>query len=116
MITMKHLIYLCFFSLLSQGALSQSQLDFTVCFADSIKSTILNEHRSLLIYTPYADTKTKPSTTETYPVLYVFEMNCQQTNNLSFSYDVSYLKSGSYPKTTGMGEDVVYISFKSLLR
>ncbi len=58
-----------FFSLLSPETLAKSQPDFTV----GIKSTILNEQRSVLIYTPYANTKTKPSTTETYPVLYVLD-------------------------------------------
>lgn len=70
---MKHLIYLCFFTLLTQGAIAQSQPDFTLGFADSIKSSVLNEQRPLFIYTPYANTKTKPSTEETYPVLYVLD-------------------------------------------
>jgi predicted alpha/beta superfamily hydrolase len=70
---MKHLIYLCFFTFLVQGVHAQSQPDFTIGFADSIKSTILNEQRSLLIYTPYANKKIKPSTKETYPVLYVLD-------------------------------------------
>jgi predicted alpha/beta superfamily hydrolase len=70
---MKQLIYLCFFTFIAQGTLAQSQPDFTMGFADSIKSTILNEQRSLLIYTPYANKKIKPSTKETYPVLYVLD-------------------------------------------
>lgn len=70
---MKHLIYLCFFTLLTQDAIAQSQHDFTMGFADSIKSTILNEQRQLFIYTPYAIKKIKPSTKETYPVLYVLD-------------------------------------------
>lgn len=70
---MKHFIYLCFFTLLAQGVIAQSQPDFTIGFADSIKSTSLNEQRLLLIYTPYANKKIKPSTKETYPVLYVLD-------------------------------------------
>lgn len=70
---MKHLISLFFFTLLAQGTVAQSQPDFTMGFADSIKSTILNEQHSLLIYTPYANKKIKPTTKETYPVLYVLD-------------------------------------------
>jgi predicted alpha/beta superfamily hydrolase len=70
---MKHLLYLCFFTFIVQGVLAQSQPDFTLGFADSIKSTILNEQRSLFIYTPYANKKIQPSTEETYPVLYVLD-------------------------------------------
>jgi predicted alpha/beta superfamily hydrolase len=70
---MKHLIYLCFYIFLTQGAIAQSHPDFTLGFADSIKSTVLNEQRQLLIYTPYAEKKIKPSTKETYPVLYVLD-------------------------------------------
>jgi predicted alpha/beta superfamily hydrolase len=71
--TMKHLIYLCLFILITQEAITQSQTDFTLGFADSIKSTILNEQRPLLIYTPYSNKKIKHSTKETYPVLYVLD-------------------------------------------
>jgi len=70
---MKHLIYLCFFTYIVPGVRAQSQADFTLGFADSITSTILNEQRPLLIYTPYAHTKTKAFTKETYPVLYVLD-------------------------------------------
>lgn len=70
---MKHFIYLCFFTLLTQGVFAQSQPDFTLGFADSIKSTILSEQRPLLIYTPYANKKVKPATKETYPVIYVLD-------------------------------------------
>jgi uncharacterized protein len=70
---MKHLIYLCFFTFIVQGILAQSQANFTLGFADSIQSTILNEQRSLFIYTPYADRKIKPFTKETFPVLYILD-------------------------------------------
>ena len=70
---MKHLLYLCLFILLAQGAIAQSQTDFTLGFADSIKSSVLNEQRQLLIYTPYANKKIKASTKERYPVLYVLD-------------------------------------------
>lgn len=70
---MKHLLYLCFFTFLAQGTLAQTQPNFTMGFADSLKSTLLNEQRQLLIYTPYANKKIKPSTNETYPVLYVLD-------------------------------------------
>ena len=69
---MKHLLYLFFISLLTHVTVAQSQPNFTLGFSDSIKSTILNEQRQLLIYTPY-NTKIKSSTKETYPVLYVLD-------------------------------------------
>jgi hypothetical protein len=47
---------------------------------------------------------------------YVLETNYQQTKNLSFSFDASYFNAGSYPKTTGKGKDVIYVSFKSTLK
>ena len=70
---MKHLICLCFFTLIAQGTVAQSKPDFTIGFADSIESNVLNEQRPLLIYTPYANTKVKSDTKETYPVLYVLD-------------------------------------------
>jgi len=44
---------------------------------------------------------------------YLLETNYQQTKNLSFAFDASYFDAGSYPKTTGKGKDVTYLSFKS---
>lgn len=70
---MKNLIYCCFFTLLAQIIFAQSRPDFTIGSADSIHSKILNENRPLLIYTPYAAKKIKPSTKEIYPVLYVLD-------------------------------------------
>lgn len=70
---MKHLIYLCYFTLLVQGAIAQSQPNFNMGFTDSIKSTVLNEQRQLLIYTPYSNKKIKSATRVTYPVLYILD-------------------------------------------
>lgn len=47
---------------------------------------------------------------------YVLETNYQQTKNLSFSFDASYFNAGSYPKETGNGKDITYISFKSTFK
>jgi hypothetical protein len=47
---------------------------------------------------------------------YVLETNYQQTKNLSFSFDASYFNAGSYPKGTGNGKDVTYLSFKSTFK
>ncbi|MBF2709899.1 alginate export family protein [Flavobacterium soyangense] len=47
---------------------------------------------------------------------YVLETNYQQTKNLSFSFDASYFDAGSYPKATGNGKDVTYLSFKSTFK
>jgi len=48
--------------------------------------------------------------------LYVIETNYQQTKNVSFALDASYFKAGNYPKATGAGKDILYLSFKSTLR
>ncbi|AZA92926.1 Uncharacterised protein [Chryseobacterium nakagawai] len=47
---------------------------------------------------------------------YVLETNYQQNSNLSFALDASYFKAGSYPKTTGVGDDILYLSFKTTLK
>ncbi len=47
---------------------------------------------------------------------YVVETNYQLTKNLSFSFDVSYFKVGNYPKATGSGKDITYVSFKSTFK
>jgi len=47
---------------------------------------------------------------------YVVETNYQLTKNLLFSFDVSYFKPGSYPKATGSGKDITYVSFKSTFK
>ncbi len=48
--------------------------------------------------------------------LYVIETNYQQTKNLSFAIDASYFKGGSYPKATGNGKNITYLSFKSTFK
>lgn len=47
---------------------------------------------------------------------YVLETNYQQTKNVSFSFDASYFDAGSYPKTTGNGKEVTYLSLKSTFK
>lgn len=42
--------------------------------------------------------------------------NYQQTKNLSFSFDASYFRADSYPKETGKGKDITYVSFKSTFK
>ncbi|MGK2863034.1 MAG: alpha/beta hydrolase-fold protein [Chitinophagaceae bacterium] len=70
---MKYLIFIAFFTPLTSGAIAQSQADFTLGFADSLQSTLLNEKRQLLVYTPYSGKQVKPFRNETYPVLYVLD-------------------------------------------
>lgn len=48
--------------------------------------------------------------------LYDVETNYQQSKNLSFSFDASYFRAGSYPKATGSGKDITYVSFKSTFK
>ncbi|WP_071781074.1 alpha/beta hydrolase-fold protein [Adhaeribacter aquaticus] len=55
------------------GATAQSQMKFSLGFADSVKSSVLNEQRHLLVYTPYAGKQTRATSTQTYPVLYVLD-------------------------------------------
>lgn len=47
---------------------------------------------------------------------YVLETNYQQNKNLSFSVDASYFDAGSYPKSTGTGDDIFYMSLKSTFK
>ena len=56
------------------------------------------------------------STNKTLGKYYVLETNYQQTKNLSFSFDASYFDAGNYPKATGNGKDVTYVSFKSTFK
>jgi len=70
---MKYLIFLAFFTHLDSEVNAQSQTDFTLGFADSIQSTLLNEQRQLLVYTSYSGKKRKPFTNEAHPVLYVLD-------------------------------------------
>lgn len=48
--------------------------------------------------------------------LFVFESNYFVNNHLSFGFDASYLNAGNYPKETGVGKDIVYLSFKSTFK
>src|SRR6218665_2170465 len=70
---MKYLFFIALFFHLISGVMAQSQTDFTLGFADSLHSTILNEQRQLLVYTPYSSKKVKSVTNEIYPVLYVLD-------------------------------------------
>ncbi len=56
------------------------------------------------------------SNKKTLGQLYVLETNYQQNKNLSFAFDASYFKSGSYPKATGNGDNILYLSFKSTFK
>lgn len=67
------LFSIAFLFLSTLGIMAQSQPDFSLGFADSIKSTILQEQRQLAIYTPYSGKKNRNSTKETYPVLYMLD-------------------------------------------
>jgi hypothetical protein len=53
------------------------------------------------------------SNKKTLGEFYVIETSYQQTKNLSFAIDASYFKAGCYPKATGSGKDITYLSFKS---
>ncbi|MFV8342012.1 alginate export family protein [Flavobacterium sp. XS2P39] len=56
------------------------------------------------------------STKRTLGTFYVVETIYQQTKNLSFSFDASYFKAGSYPMSTGSGKDITYVSFKATFK
>ena len=72
---MKYPFHFVLFIFLFSGfrAMGQAQMGFNLGFADSIKSTVLNEQRPLLMYTPYSGKKTRASTTQIYPVIYVLD-------------------------------------------
>jgi len=53
------------------------------------------------------------ATSKSIGTLFVIESNFYLNKNITFSFDTSYLKSGSYPKETGSGKDILYLSFKS---
>src|ERR1700709_283546 len=55
------------------SARAQSQNNFSLGFADSVKSNILKEQRQLLIYTPYQGKKSRAATKDNYPVIYVLD-------------------------------------------
>lgn len=56
------------------------------------------------------------SNTKTLGVFCTIESTYQQNKNLSFSFDASYFKAGSYPIATGRGKDIMYVSFKSTFK
>ena len=86
----RYLINSAFFLLSTLSTIAQSQPDFSLGFADSIKSTLLREQRPLLIYTPYPGKKTRLATTQTYPVIYVLD---GETNFRSVAITVERLVS-----------------------
>jgi hypothetical protein len=49
-------------------------------------------------------------------VFYLFESNYRISNNLSFSLDYSWFRTGSSIKSTGNGKDLSYVSFKTTLK
>ncbi len=76
---------------------------------DGTYSLAMQENRPRLDLVFYSNKKTLGE-------FYVIETNYQQTKNLSFSIDASYFKAGSYPKATGRGKDITYLSFKSTFK
>ncbi|WP_333876083.1 hypothetical protein [Flavobacterium sp.] len=48
--------------------------------------------------------------------LYLLETIYRQNKNYSLAFDASYFKAGSYPKATGVGGDIFYLSLKSTFR
>lgn len=70
---MKYLFFLSLLLLVSTKTLPQAPNGYSAGFSDSLKSTILNEKRQLLIYTPYAEEKRRTNTNKRYPVLYVLD-------------------------------------------
>src|ERR1700733_4564326 len=53
--------------------MAQPKSNFSLGFADSVRSDILKERRQLLIYTPYQGKRSRASTKDKYPVLYVLD-------------------------------------------
>lgn len=53
------------------------------------------------------------SINKTLGTFYLIETTYQQNKSLSLSVDASFFKAGSYPKSTGNGKDISYMSFKS---
>ncbi|MES2279053.1 MAG: alpha/beta hydrolase-fold protein [Bacteroidota bacterium] len=64
-------LFALFFSVVQVSA--QSQNNFSLGFADSVKSNILKQQRQLLIYTPYQVKKSRAATKDVYPVIYVLD-------------------------------------------
>lgn len=72
-IDMKYLFFLSIFILSIFDAMAQSPNNFSLGFADSVKSDILKEQRQLLIYTPYHGKRSRAATKDRYPVIYVLD-------------------------------------------
>jgi hypothetical protein len=70
---MKYLFFLSFFIISIFDAMAQSPNNFSLGFADSVRSDILKEQRHLLIYTPYQGKKSRAATDDHYPVIYVLD-------------------------------------------
>jgi predicted alpha/beta superfamily hydrolase len=64
---------LILFALIFSAFQVTAQNNFSLGFADSVKSEILKEQRQLLIYTPYQGKKARAATKNTYPVIYVLD-------------------------------------------
>ena len=63
---------------------------------------------------PKAISKFTPE--KTLGEFYLLEMVYQKSNNISFALDASFFKAGPYPKVTGNGKDITYLSFKSTFK
>lgn len=48
--------------------------------------------------------------------LLMFESNYSANRNLSFAFDASVFFAGKYPKETGMGKTISYLSFKTVFK
>jgi len=48
--------------------------------------------------------------------LYLLETAYQFSARSALAFDASYLKAGSYPKATGSGDDILYLSLKSTFK
>ncbi|MGL2965836.1 alginate export family protein [Flavobacterium sp. XGLA_31] len=48
--------------------------------------------------------------------LYLLETSYQQNKHCALAFDASYFKAGSYPKATGNGNDILYLSLKSTFK
>ncbi len=56
------------------------------------------------------------SVKKAYGIFYLLESNYQHSQQLSLSLDASCFKAGAYPKETGKGKNITYVSFKTTFR
>ena len=49
-------------------------------------------------------------------MFYLLETNYQQSKNLSFAIDASFFEAGNYPKATGNGKNISYLSLRSAFK